>query len=371
MKLSRPPADNPANSAAFPRFAEPSLVRTLRVLVLDDDQILRQVTSSILDRSGYIVDAAEDGESGWEALRSGKYDLVVTDNDMPRLTGLQLVERLRSQGIKIPVILASASVDLGEADDHPGLALVAILHKPYPLAELLDAARRAAPTPAAESPGEVPVPDARTTDPARAVADHVSDPATAPTENQTNRSNQNPTVPMNIQMILSELESALSVSADETRDPEPQPTVPGRKKVLIVDDDESVRSSLADVLDCEGYDVCHAADGEAAIRSAVVHQPDLVLLDLNMPKMDGWTAFTKLEGVHPLLPVIVLTARPNQYKHAVTLGVDAFMEKPLNLPVLLRAIHKLAAEPENKHTRRITNADFVTRLLDNRASERF
>lgn len=136
------------------------------------------------------------------------------------------------------------------------------------------------------------------------------------------------------------------------------------RRILIVDDDALVRASLAAVLHCEGYEVYGAEDGYAAIESAIEHQPDLVLLDLNMPNMDGWVAFLKLEEVRPLIPVIVLTARPNQYKHAVKLGVDAFMEKPLNIPVLLRAIRKLTYEPENRHTKRITNRGFVTRLLE-------
>ncbi len=136
------------------------------------------------------------------------------------------------------------------------------------------------------------------------------------------------------------------------------------KRILIVDDDALVRASLAAVLDCEGYEVYGADDGEAAIKSAIEHQPDLVLLDLNMPNMDGWTAFVKLEHTRPLIPVIVITARPHQYKQAVKLGVDAFMEKPLNFPVLLRAIRKLTYEPEERHTKRITNSGFVTRLLE-------
>ena len=145
----------------------------------------------------------------------------------------------------------------------------------------------------------------------------------------------------------------------------PAPAPFARKRVLIVDDDALVRASLASVLECEGYEVYGAADGQAAVKSAIDHVPDLVLLDLNMPNMDGWSAFTKLEHTRPLIPIIVITARPHQYKNAVRLGVDAFMEKPLNIPVLLRAIRKLTHEPEDRHTKRITNHGFVTRLLDN------
>lgn len=137
------------------------------------------------------------------------------------------------------------------------------------------------------------------------------------------------------------------------------------RRILIVDDDALVRSSLAAVLECESYEVYGAVDGDDAIKVAIEHKPDLVLLDLNMPKMDGWSAFAKLEEVRPLIPVIVVTARPNQYPRAVELGVDAFMEKPLNFPVLLRAIRRLTYEPESRHAKRITNPGFVTSLLDN------
>src|SRR5689334_16916054 len=99
-------------------------------------------------------------------------------------------------------------------------------------------------------------------------------------------------------------------------EPAPEPETTDRpplepRRILIVDDDALVRSSLAAVLHAEGYDVHGAADGRAAVLAAIDYRPDLVLLDLNLPGMDGWTTFTRLESVRPLLPVIVLTARPN------------------------------------------------------------
>ena len=134
-------------------------------------------------------------------------------------------------------------------------------------------------------------------------------------------------------------------------------------RVLIADDDSLVRGSLAAVLESEGYVVDEARNGIEAVSRAIEHLPDLVLLDLNMPHWDGWTAFSQLDRVTPLLPVIVITARPNQYEKAVRLGVDAFMEKPLNIPILVRAIKRLTSEDENRHVRRITNRAFVTQLL--------
>jgi CheY-like chemotaxis protein len=116
-------------------------------------------------------------------------------------------------------------------------------------------------------------------------------------------------------------------------------------------------------VESEGFVVDEAHNGIETVTRAIEHSPDLVLLDLNMPHWDGWTAFNQLDRVTPLLPVIVITARPNQYEKAVRLGVDAFMEKPLNIPILVRAIKRLTSEDKNRHVRRITNRAFVTELL--------
>lgn len=139
---------------------------------------------------------------------------------------------------------------------------------------------------------------------------------------------------------------------------------PTETRILIADDDALVRGSLAAVLEYEGFVVDEAGDGAEAVTRASARTPHLVLLDLNMPGMDGWQAFSKLDHVQPLVPVIVITARPNQYPEAKRLGVDAFMEKPLNIPTLVRAIRGLTGESENRHLRRITNPEFVTRFLD-------
>lgn len=141
-------------------------------------------------------------------------------------------------------------------------------------------------------------------------------------------------------------------------------TGPGIKRVLVVDDDERVCAALADVLASEGYIVDKAHNGVEAVRRAVEHAPDLVLLDLHMPHWDGWKALGRLDDVRPLLPVIVITARPNQYEAAVRLGVDAFMEKPLNIPVLLRALKRLVEERSQDRIKRITDPAFVTCWLE-------
>jgi two-component system cell cycle response regulator DivK len=120
---------------------------------------------------------------------------------------------------------------------------------------------------------------------------------------------------------------------------------------------------LGRVLESEHYEVIPARNGNEAGARFVANDPDLVLLDLNMPERDGWSAFRFIHAARPLLPIIIITARPNQAAVAEGLRVDALMEKPLNLPVLLEAIEVLVAETEAERTRRQANPDFKTARL--------
>jgi len=143
-----------------------------------------------------------------------------------------------------------------------------------------------------------------------------------------------------------------------------------KKRILLADDDAAVREMLGRVLESEQYDVVAAKTGGAATTKFLADPPDLVLLDLNMPDKDGWQAFDLMSNAHPFVPVIVITARPQQYEHAVERGVDALMEKPLNLPLLLATMADLLAETETDRMRRLIQPDFKTKLLNHNVEGR-
>ena len=127
-----------------------------------------------------------------------------------------------------------------------------------------------------------------------------------------------------------------------------------KTKVLLVDDDSSVVAALTGVLRSEGYDVIQAFDGLAALQHFhTVGGADIVLLDLNMPVKGGWDTFEQLTAINPLLPIIVITARPDQYPLADAAGVAALMEKPLEIPLLLETMRTLLAEPPETRLARI------------------
>lgn len=126
-----------------------------------------------------------------------------------------------------------------------------------------------------------------------------------------------------------------------------------KEKILLVDDEPAIRQMLTRLLTGEGYNVLPATNGIEALEFAGHAVFDLVLLDLNMPGMDGWDTFEKLTAKKPLLPVIVITARPNQCFTALAAGIGALMEKPLDLQKLLATIHELLDEPDNVRMARL------------------
>jgi CheY-like chemotaxis protein len=126
-----------------------------------------------------------------------------------------------------------------------------------------------------------------------------------------------------------------------------------KKKILLVDDDPGVRRMLQRVLEEEDFFVVTAANGLEALERGQASAPDLVLLDLNLPVQNGWDTLKRLADEVPVLPVIIITARPNQLFPALASGAGALMEKPLDLPKLLRTIRQLLAEPADSRLARM------------------
>jgi CheY-like chemotaxis protein len=108
-----------------------------RILLVDDCRAIRQLIPEVLIPFGYEVDTAADGAAAWEALQMKPFNLLITDYEMPRLTGVELVRKLRSASMMLPVILTSGSLPMEELTQNPSLELAAILPKPFSPEELL------------------------------------------------------------------------------------------------------------------------------------------------------------------------------------------------------------------------------------------
>lgn len=119
------------------------------------------------------------------------------------------------------------------------------------------------------------------------------------------------------------------------------------RRVLIAEDEPHLVESLTFILEREGYEVMTAADGEAALKQLVAATPDLVILDVMLPKLNGLEVLKKIRD-HPLLktlPVIVLTAKGQRQDRetALSIGANLFMTKPFANNDVVEAVNALVA----------------------------
>lgn len=122
----------------------------------------------------------------------------------------------------------------------------------------------------------------------------------------------------------------------------------GTKKILVVEDDLITQRILLARLEITGYDVITASDGEEALNKARKENPDLVILDLMLPKITGYEAcrMLKFDDKYKQIPIIVLSSldRQDEREKAVRAGADAYFIKPFDLKLLLTKIKDFLGE---------------------------
>jgi CheY-like chemotaxis protein len=120
--------------------------------------------------------------------------------------------------------------------------------------------------------------------------------------------------------------------------PPPEPTL------LVVDDDPAILSTVSDILSDEGYHVVTATNGAEALEALERVAPQLILLDMRMPVMDGWEFAQALSPQQRTIPLIVMTAAYDARKWAFEIGAANYLAKPFDLLELLAVVERQLSE---------------------------
>jgi two-component system, cell cycle response regulator DivK len=116
-------------------------------------------------------------------------------------------------------------------------------------------------------------------------------------------------------------------------------------KILLVEDNEMNLDMLSRRLTRRGYDILIATDGGAGVQMATVEQPDLILMDMSLPVMDGWEATRRLKGADRTrhIPIIALTAHAiaGDREKCLAAGCDEYESKPIKFPQLLAKVEAI------------------------------
>ena len=120
-----------------------------------------------------------------------------------------------------------------------------------------------------------------------------------------------------------------------------------KNKELVVEDDTNQRLLYEEELREEGYEVISAGDGREALQVARDSNPDLVILDINMPAMDGLDALSQLLEINPSLPIIINTAYPGYQDSFTTWSADAYIVKSSDLTELKATVKRLLDKSES------------------------
>lgn len=254
------------------------------ILLADDDECIRKLFVDVLIQAGYRVDTANDGVDAWAALNHFSYDLLITDHEMPWLKGLDLIKKLRSANMVLPVILATAMMPEDELKECPDLRIEALLSKPFTLGELLDAVNKLLPQ--AESgnlPGKSNVP---------AILQAINEIDPLP------RGNREPPPVAKASEATVAGKSARAPIRNRMNSPH---------CILVVNDESDVRQLTMDVLANSGYEVEGAKDGAAGWEALQAKAYDLVITDNKMPRMTGIEMIENLRDARMTIPVIMAT----------------------------------------------------------------
>lgn len=269
-----------------------------RIIIVEDDAVLRDVLAEKLQKSGYIVDTAQDGIVAMEKIHAVKPDCVLLDILMPRKSGIEVLEDMHADPSlsSIPVIIISNSGQPVEIKRAQELGAREFLIKAvFDPNEVIEKVEKVLAGGAKAAQGEWGVRTQNVT--GAGAAEH-------PIEKPT---------------VAQAAESVAKATAE------------GKAFVLVIEDDKFLRELLVRKLASEGFDVQNAIDAEAAFTILEERKPKIILCDLILPGVDGFEILKRIKADPKIadVPVVILSnlGQKEDLDKAMALGAKDFMVK--------------------------------------------
>ncbi len=267
------------------------------ILVVEDDIFFRRLNTQVLVRSGYEVDAAADGAAAWRELNTDIYDLLITDNSMPKLSGVELLRKMRAARMALPAIMATGAFPAKEFARYPWLQPAATLLKPYTGEEML-----------------------------RVVKKVLREAATPTDESQ-------------LFMHYHMKDNKTSQAGEPAGAQRPCPPSSCRR-ILVVDEDSDLRRLYAEALAGLGYRVDAAEDGATAWEALKANRYNLLITEHDMPTLTGVELIKMLRAARVDVPVVMAAGRLPSHELArnPSLQLAATLSKPFAINALLDTV---------------------------------
>ena len=245
-----------------------------KILIIEDEQALADVLEAKIKKEGYAVSVAYDGEKGFELLKKNRPDLILLDIVMPKMNGYEVMEKMASEGISIPIMVISNSGQPVEIEKTKKLGAIAHLIKTQ-------------------------------FDPNEVILKIKKIESGKPLREE----------------VLEVIDSSEGARADNGI------------KVLLVEDDRFLREICSKKLIKEGFRVFEAADGEQALKDIEKVAPEIVLLDIILPAIDGFQVLAQVRASKSKkiakVPIIMLSnlGQEDDIKKALKFGANDYLIK--------------------------------------------
>ncbi|MBI3815108.1 MAG: response regulator [Nitrospinae bacterium] len=270
-----------------------------KILVIDDEVKIAEGLAKMLSSWGYDAKSVTSGLKGIDCLRSGQFNLVITDLRMPDIGGIELLKRIKASAPEIKIIVLSGSLGEINIPELSQLDIFRLLEKPVSKKDIRTAVEEALGMPQAKT--EIKT-DLKTTEIGREA------------------------------IVRDKHKSSFS-----------------KGNVLVVDDEEELAKMIKNVLTLKNYNVTTASDGMMAVEKIQSQRFDLILMDIRMPNMDGIEAVKKIKEINPDSFIVMMTgmADDEEIEKAIEEGGYAVLRKPFSPDGLLKSISWFRNAEEN------------------------